>query len=85
MSKPRVDPLRVHSEGTNLPSFLRCLRGHKNAGFGLKRFDICDNDERKARDMAEDFLPLVEVLEVGFPPVKTPTVNPIPIHQADMC
>jgi hypothetical protein len=66
---------QVNSEGAGLTSLLSCLRDRKATGFGLKHLNINGVDRQEAWKMAEDFRPLVEVLEVKLSPIVSPTLT----------
>ena len=69
-----------------LMPLLTCLRDRKTAGFMLRRLNIDDDGKPgEAHLMAEDFRPLVEVLEVTFPPIEIQRVSSILTHGADIC
>ena len=83
---PTLDSVRfrVRHEETCLTSLLNCLRCRKNAGFKLRHLNIDDNYKWDAWKMAEDFRPLVEVLELKFPPAEIQNVSPAPTREADV-
>jgi hypothetical protein len=87
VSCPSLESIRltVLCEEVQLGPLLSCLRDRKGAGFKLKHLNIDDDGRRKVYKMAEEFRPLVEVLEVKFPSIETQRVSHVSTHGADVC
>ena len=78
--------LKVAARISHLVPLLTCLRHRNRARFKLRHLSIDDNGKSGEADMmAEDFGPLVEVLDVKFPPIEEQRVSPVSMHDADVC
>jgi len=77
---------KVVAENAHLTPLLKSLRIRNRAGFKLRYLNIDDNGKSgEAYMMVDDFRPLVEVLNVKFPPIETQRVSPVSTHEADVC
>ena len=77
--------LRVeYKKPQRLASLLNCLWDRKGTGFKLRHLSIDDGAHWEVYKIAEEFHPLVEVLDVKLPSLERQRVSHVSTHEADV-
>ena len=84
---PKLESIVImsHTDEVAFTPLLDCLQTRQNAGFKLKLLRVVDLHRLMPYGFAEEFSPLVEVVEAGKPDRHEKRVSPVPMSELCVC